>query len=131
MSPDFNIFHSRNQFPDIIKASYIYILRQTTSYLHKCLESTGLPPHFSVAVDKSTPHRDTNQAIMLIFPVNGKRVSMPIDAPLVYNYEREEDSDAHSIQGGYGVDLAEQVLAVLQAALQLTADDLSFLRGTI
>jgi hypothetical protein len=111
-----------------MKAAYIYILKQTTSYLHKPLNSTGLPPHFSIAVDKSTPHRDTNQAIMLIFTVNGKRVSMP-NAPLVYEYGREEDSDEDSIMGGYGVDLIEQIVAVLKASLQLTDDDLSFLRG--
>ena len=75
-----------------------------------------LPTHLSVAVDRSTPHRDTNQAIMLIFTINGNK-SMPIDAPLVYNYECEEDSDALSIWAGYGVDLTEQDVAVLQAAL--------------
>ena len=88
-----------------------------------------MPPHFSVTVDKSTPHRDTNQAIMLIFPVNGKRVSMPIDALPVYEYGRLKDSDENSVQGSYGVDLAEQIVAVLKASLQLTDDDLSFLQG--
>ena len=62
----------RNQFPDIIKAAYIHVLNQTSLYLRKPLDSTGLPPHFAIAIDKSTPHRDTNQAIMIILPFNGR-----------------------------------------------------------
>lgn len=124
-------FRFRNQFPDIIKAAYIYILNQTALYMHKPLESTGLPPHFSVAIDKSTPHRDTNQAIMIIVQVEGRRVAMPIDAPLVYGYQETQDGINPVIQGGSGKDLADQVVAVLKTSLQLMPDDLRFLRGNI
>ena len=126
------LLHFRNQFPDIVKAAYIYILKQTALYLHKPLESTGLPPHFSVAIDKSTPHRDTNQAIMIILQVDGRRVAMPIDAPIVYGYEEDAEGVVNAvIQGGSGKDLAEQVVKVLKTSLQLTADDLRFVRGKI
>eukprot|EP00794_Sanderia_malayensis_P003887 gene3887-4431_t len=123
-----NIGHGRNQFPDIIKAAYIYVLKQTRLYMHVPLSSTGLPPHFSVAIDKSTPHRDTNHAIMIIVQVNGRRIAMPIDAPLVYGYEEDEDGANVELQGGSGIDLAEQVVAVLKTTLQLTTDDMQFLR---
>eukprot|EP00794_Sanderia_malayensis_P021154 gene21154-23234_t len=124
-----NIGHGRNQFPDIIKAAYIYVLKQTRLYMHEPLLSTGLPPHFSVAIDKSTPHRDTNHAVMIIVQVDGRRIAMPIDAPLVYGYEEDEDGANVELQGGSGIDLAEQVVAVLKTKLQLTTDDLQFLRG--
>ncbi len=87
----------RYQFPDIIKAVYIHVLNQTSSYLCQSLDSTGLPPHFAIAIDKSTPHRDTNQAIMVILPFNGHRVSMPIDAPLVYVWRADPDNNTSLI----------------------------------
>ena len=121
----------RNQFPDIVKAAYIYVLNQTALYMHKPLENTGLPPHFSVAIDKSTPHRDTNQAIMVIVQVDGRRIAMPIDAPLVYGYQETQEGMNPVIQGGSGKDLADQVVKVLKTSLQLTPDDLRFLRGKI
>eukprot|EP00794_Sanderia_malayensis_P013219 gene13219-14568_t len=40
------ICHGRNQFPDIMKAAYIYVLKQTRLYMHEPFSSTGLPPHF-------------------------------------------------------------------------------------
>ena len=90
------------------------------------LRSTGLPPHFSVAIDKSTPNRDTNQAIMVIMPYDGFRISMPVDAPLVY-----ESSEDGNITGGTGQDLAEQVVDILTKKLHLSAKDLSRLRGRV
>ena len=75
----------RNQFSDIILTAYHYAIIQTRKFLKTPLESTGLRPHISLAVDKSTPHRDTNHAIVLLMPVNGKRIAMPLDAPPVYS----------------------------------------------
>ena len=57
--------------------------------------------------DKSKPHRDTNQA-MVIMSYNRFRISMPVDAPLVY-----ESSEEGDITGGTGQDLAEQVVEIL------------------
>ena len=115
----------RYQFPDIIKAVYIHVLNQTSSYLCQSLDSTGLPPHFAIAVDKSTPHRDTNQAIMVILPFNSRRVSMPIDAPLVY----ECSDDYGTMQGGTGQDLAPQIFNILTQKLDVTLPELAFLQG--
>ena len=76
-----------------------------------------------MAVDKSTPHRETNRAIILILPVNGKRVAMPIDAPVVYSYSGDD------IHGGTGEDLAEQVVSVVRGGLGFNADDMPYIRG--
>lgn len=90
------------------------------------LPSTGMQPHFSLAVDKSTPHRDTNHAILAIIPVEGKRVAVPIDAPIVYAV-----SDSGGIIGGSGAELADQIISVMKERLGFEADDLFFIRGNI
>ena len=118
-----NICHGRNNFNEIVHAAYEYIIIQTKDYLHTPLKSTGLPPHVSVAVDKSTPHRDTNQAIVLIFPVEGKRVALPIDAPLVYK------TVGKSITGGAGKDLAAQIMEVLSTKVGFSEADFHFVRA--
>ena len=85
------------------------------NFLKDPLVSTGLHPHISLAVDKLTPHRETNHAIILILPVNRKRVAMPIDAPVVYSYSgNDKGADIH---GGIGEDLAEQVVSVVKDKL--------------
>lgn len=118
------LFH-RNQFPDIIMAAYHYAIKQTKDFLKKPLKSTGLRPHISLAVDKSTPHRDTNHAILLLLPVEGKRVAMPLDAPLVYSVADE----TNDIEGGSGEDLAEQIVNVLEEKLGFKEDDMHYVRG--
>lgn len=110
-----------------MKAAYIYSLHRTSTYLATPLPNTGLPPHFAVAVDKSTPIRDTNQAIMLLMPFEGKRIAMPIDAPKVYGYSDEE----HAITGGTGRDLADQIYGVLRNKLDLNQEQFHFLRGIL
>ena len=70
-------------FPEIIHAAYAYVIEETAKFLQEPLISTGLVPHFGLAIDKST-HRETNQAIVLLVPSSGKRVAVPIDAPVVY-----------------------------------------------
>ena len=120
-----DIGHSKNQFPDIVKAAYQYILNKTKKYMETPLPSTGMRPHFSTAVDKSTPHRDTNQAIVIIIPVDGVRVAVPIDAPLVYKIS-EPGSDV--LSGGTGADLADQVINTLEK-IGITGEGLSYLRA--
>ena len=83
-----------------------------------------MPPHFSIAVDKSTPHRDTNHAIMVIVPMSGVRMAIPIDAPLVYDLDEEGD-----LHGGCGVDLANQVADILTERLDLNESDFHFIRS--
>ena len=85
-------------YPEIILAAYHYTLTQTSKYLKNPLESTGLRPHISLAVDKSTPHRDTNHAILVLLPVDGKRIAVPLDAPPVYSMLKEQ----RTLKGGGG-----------------------------
>ena len=82
------------QFPEIIHAAYAY--KETAKFLQEPLISTGLPPHFGLAIDKSTPHRETNQAIILLVPSGGKHVAVPIDAPVVYTVNPDSDD----VEGG-------------------------------
>ena len=108
-------------------AAYRCCLLQTTShYLKKAFPSTGLKPHFSMAVNKSTRHRDTNHAILIIMPVNGRRVAVPMDAPLVYKIDDEGD-----ITGGSGVDLVHETIESVKKNLDFESKDLSYIRGKI
>ena len=98
--------------------------------LQVILKSHFYPPvchHTSVliAIDKSTPHRDTNQAIVLIVPSDGKRVAVPVDAPIVYSVS----PDSAVIQGGDHDELARQVISVLSQKLEMDEKQLRFLRG--
>lgn len=111
-------------FPDIIRAAYLYIQKKVQAYLKTDLPSTGIRPHFSIAVDKSTPHRDTNHAIMLIVPLNGVRKAIPLDAPLVYDI-----NDDGELSGGSGSDLADQVVDVLSEKLNFDQDDFAYIRS--
>ena len=91
------------------------------------MECTGLPPHISLAVDKSTPHRETNHAVLLLIPVEGKRIAMPLDAPTVYTVDKE----TKEVQGGYGQDLAKQISTILKEKLDFQADEMHFIRGVV
>ena len=95
-------------------------------YLKKALPSTGFPPHFGVAIDKSTPHRDTNQAIIILLPCEGKRIAVLIDAPLVYAM-----SESNTLEGGEHIDLAEQIFDVLINKLEVDKKSLYYLRGNL
>ena len=108
-------------------AAYRYCLLQITShYLKKAFPSTGLKPHFLMSVNKSTCHRDTNHAILIIMPVNGRRVAVPMDAPLVYKIDDEGD-----ITEGSGVDLAHQSVESVKKNLEFESKDLSYIRVKI
>ncbi|XP_046857735.1 uncharacterized protein LOC124451149 [Xenia sp. Carnegie-2017] len=66
---------------------------------------------------------------MFFLLVNGKRTAMPIDTPLVYEYRDADSDDEDTIRGGYGDDLAVQVIEILKRSLQLTSSDFRLLRG--
>ena len=106
----------------MILAAYHYALIHRSKYLKKPLESTGL----SLAVDKSTPHRDTNHAMLLLLPVDGKRIAFPLDAPPVYSIAE----GTKEIEGGDGQDLAEQVSKVVKEKLDFNEDDMQYVRGS-
>ena len=111
-------------FPAIIHAAYRYCLEKTSLHLKKKLPCTGFPPHFGVAIDKSTPHRDTNQAILLLVPSEGERVAMPVDAPRTYSL-----SESNTIEGGAHIDLATQIVEVLAKKLNVDEQGINYLRG--
>ena len=113
---------TRKQFPFIVKAAYHFIMERTKEYLRTPLESTGLPPHFCLTADKSTPHMETNHAVLVILPVEGKRVALPIDAPCVYGIEEDD----WLTTGGPGEDLADQISQVLLHRLCFESEDLHF-----
>ena len=66
--------------------AYKYVILQTKIFLKEPLISTGLCPHVSLAADKSTPHRKTNHAIIVMRELH---VAVPIDAPIVYSNLKE------------------------------------------
>ena len=119
------LFLYSNQFPEVMKTAYEYAILKTSEYLRKPLKATGLRPHISFAVDKSTPHRETNHAILLLMPVNGRRIAMPLDCPLVYSV----DPVARDIVGGCRKHLAKQVIDALTKKVSFTLSDLHYLRG--
>lgn len=109
-----------------MKTAYEYAISKTSEYLRQPLKATGLRPHISVAIDKSTPHRETNHAILLLMPVNGRRIAMPLDCPLVDSV----DPVTRDIVGGSGEHLAEQVIDVLKKKVSFTLSDLHYVRGS-
>eukprot|EP00794_Sanderia_malayensis_P010136 gene10136-11171_t len=83
------------------------------------LEGNGGVIHLT-AVNKSTPHRDTNQAVVLIIPSKGKRVAVPVDALIVYSLSKE--SNTAPFKGSnifrYAIDLCG-ALDILQPVILL------------
>ena len=56
----------------------------------KPLQCTGFPPHCYIILDESTPHRITNQAIMICAIQDSRcREANFISAPKVYSTEDE------------------------------------------
>ena len=110
-----NLGHSRTQVNPMIKAFQAYLLKKLNNLLTQRLPSTGIPPHFSTASDKSTPIRTTNHAIMVVLMVNGKKEAIPIKAPPVYDFKNSE------VTGGTASHLAEQVISALTKTVKVTS----------
>ena len=108
-----NIQHSRKQFPDICDALMRAADSSINNHLSSILPATGAPPHCCLTFDKSTIHRETNQAIMVISTNRGKRQAYFIDAPLVYS---KEEGDQH-LSGGQAQSLASQISSALRDIL--------------
>ena len=66
--------HSRKLVPDMVKCLLTAIYHKTREVLSKPLPSTGLPPHYYLAVDKATVNKRTNQGIIICPRINGIRV---------------------------------------------------------
>ena len=99
--------HSRKNFPAILKAANVWFNQQTTNFLRSSLPSTGLPPHFYVTCDKSTPKRLTNQAIVLCPMIAGKREAIVVSSPEVY---QPNDSGTDGDVQGASADVLSKAL---------------------
>jgi hypothetical protein len=61
-----NIGHGRNNFNDILSCLEKSVNRRIDAWLNEPLPSTLLPPHFWATIDKATPSRTTNQAVLVV-----------------------------------------------------------------
>ena len=106
--------HGRKQFSSILQCADVWVNRQTAEFLSKPFPSTKLPPHFYVTSDKSTPHRITNQAIMLCPMIAGKREAIAVSAPEVYH---ETDTGKEGdVSGGESKELARSLYSEIRKA---------------
>ena len=81
-----NIGHSRKLFPDILYCLDKAVNEQTAAWLNTPLPSTSMQPHFWATVDKGTPSRVTNQAILIIArDASGTPCLIPVGSPDVYS----------------------------------------------
>ena len=87
---------SRKQFNDLLTLVCSTINRKIDRKLCAPLPATGYPPHFFITFDKSTPSRETNQAIIIAPVVDGERVPYFLGAPEVYSVEEAQ----HVLSGG-------------------------------
>lgn len=98
--------HSRVLFPQMIRVACSYIDQETQQFLSTDLPSTSLPPHFDVTADKSTNHRQSNQATLICPVIDGKRTGIPLGLSRVYTL-----SDG---SGGCGNELAASIFSELK-----------------
>jgi len=87
------------------------------------LKNTGVRQHFWTTVDKSTPGRTTNQAILICPAIDGKRKAIFVASPKVY-----EAFDGE-LAGGTMVELAKQVTSSIKSAYNMQDADLAYLVG--
>jgi hypothetical protein len=78
--------HSRKLFSEHLKCLLAVVNQQTKEKLTTCLESTGLPLHFYMTVDKATVNKRSNQAVIICPILDGKRVPVAVAAPEVYKH---------------------------------------------
>ena len=100
--------HSRNHFNEILAAMNAWIDSQTGAHLSKPLPSTSFPPHFYITADKSTPQRISHQAILICPMIQGKRVAIPVNSPVVYSSHK--DGNPGSVSGVCADQLASQIV---------------------
>ncbi|XP_047737560.1 uncharacterized protein LOC108672979 isoform X2 [Hyalella azteca] len=105
--------HSRKQFNDVVESICSTIDERLDQKLSYPLKSTGHPPHFFLTFDKSTPQRESNQAVMLVAMIDGSRVAYFLGAPKVYSIEEGE----REISGGQSESLVAQIFLELQTRI--------------
>ena len=96
-----------------LMSSLLGYLRKTLSnILDEKSIATGFPPHFGITCDKSTPLRETNQAVMILLVVDGVRKAIPIGAPVVYSSSQSQGTA--DLEGGTADELGNQVIDTLK-----------------
>ena len=101
----------------LIKAFQAYIHMKIKKVLST--SSTGIPPHFTMASDKSIPLRVSNHAIMVLVMVEGGKQPFLLQHPFVYEF-------AHSqISRGTSGHLAEQIISSSLDNIKISASSLS------
>ena len=60
---------------------------------------------------------------MVILPYKRKRIALPIDAPLVYRVDEE-----NQFVGGTGDELAHQIIDFIKKGLEMDQEDISYIR---
>ena len=108
-----NIQHSRKCFPDLLSVICSTIDSRLDSYLAHPIPSTGAPPHLMITFDKSTINRCTNQAVLVMGILNGKRQAWFLDAPLVYSVEKGDTQ----LSGGQSESLVQQIKSTINKVL--------------
>ena len=111
-----SIGHSRNNFNHILYCLEKAVDNRINQWLNTPLPSTLLPPHFWATVDKATPSRTTNQAILIVArEKNGVPCPIPVAAPPVYSAftEATYDNLAKQLLKAVSEHFSEEVLSRL------------------
>ena len=115
-------------FNDLLNSASMYISSEIKRFLTTPLPSTGKPPHFFFTADKATIGRKSNQAVLIGAVSEGRKVAIPVGAPLVYRTEVEEDGTYH-LTGGNSAQLADSIVNQILTKLELPETMLSYLSG--
>ena len=110
--------HSRKLVPDLVRCLLHVINEKTKEELLKCLPSTGLPPHFYMAVDKATVNKRKNQGIIICPMIDGVKIPIVVAAPEVYKPTKDG-----GVEGGKAEDSASQALQQIEKKFGSTALD--------
>ena len=119
--------HSKEEFKNIIRVAASWIDGEVSKQLKAPLKCTGLNPHFSLTMDKGTPGRETNQATMIVFNDEGKRIAVPVGSPAVY----QTNDDNTAVSGGYADELAASSIMLVKKQYDLETDELSYCQGIV
>ena len=113
------IGHGRNNFNDILSCLEITVNARMKKWLMQPLTSTLLPPHFWATVDKATPSRTTNQAVLIVARDNkGTPCPIPVAAPVIYNefqaatYEKLANILLQAIEDNFAKDVTTRLCGV-------------------
>ena len=92
---------------------------RVSSWLKTPLPSTLLSPHYWATVDKGTPSRTTNQAILIVArDENGTPCPIPVDSPKVYtnvssgSYSSLAEMVINSITNNFGASVLSELVGV-------------------